>query len=564
MSLISAINQSVSGLNVAQLGLQVVGNNIANANTPGYIRQELVQAPGHANRVGDLLVGSGVRALGITQQIDHALAERLRDATSALAANGQLGSAQSQLETIVNELGDSDLSSQLSSFNASLHDLANQPGDYALKQQVVLEGQTLADHVRRLNQGVSQLADAADATFESDIEQVNVLTSSIASLNRKIVDIEGGRTLGSDATGLRDEREMALNELAGFLNIDTREQATGAVAVFVGGDFLVTDGISRDVYSTNINRDPTSATEIRIVETNAPLQITGGKLGGISESRDGIYGKFLTQLDSIAAGIAESFNRIHSQGKGTVGYSELTSLVAARSDVPLDQAGLDFPPENGSFELQLFGENNNLLSSHSIDIDLFSTGSGTTLNDVANQITAIDGLQGSITADGRLSIQSTTPGVSFGFGTDTSGFLAAGGINTFFTGNDSATLNINDQLLDSPELLAISASGIGTDADHLTDLVDLFEKPLAALGNVSIRDRYQRLVTTITQDASIQQSVTDGLRTYHSTLEGDYLSVTSVNIDEEAIKMVYLQRAFQASSRVISTASEMLELLVAL
>ncbi|QDV11863.1 Flagellar hook-associated protein 1 [Rosistilla oblonga] len=564
MSLISAINKSVSGLNVAQLGLQVVGNNIANANTPGYIRQELVQAPGLANRQGDLLIGSGVRPVGIRQTLDNALAERLRDATSALAANDTLGSAQTQLEALVNELGDADLSTQLSSFNSSLHDLANQPGDYALKQQVILEGQTLADHVRRLNDGASQLADAADASYSADIEQVNILTSKIASLNRKIVDIEGGRTLGSDATGLRDEREMALNELSGYLDIDSQEQASGAVAVFVGGDFLVTDGISRDVYSTNVSKDPTSASEIRIVETNAPLQINGGKLGGISEAREGIYGKFISDLDSIAAGIAESFNRIHSQGKGTAGFTDLTSVVGVTPDVSLDQAGLDFTPENGSFELQLFGETNEPLSSHRIDIDLFSNGNGTTLADVAAQISAIDGVQGSITPDGHLTISATTPGVKFGFGNDTSGFLAAAGINTFFTGNDAASLNISEKLLESPEYLAISAEGIGTDADHLTDLVDLFEKPLPELGNISVRDRYQRLVTTITQGAAIQQSVTDGLRTYHSALEGDYLSVTSVNIDEEAVKMVYLQRAFQASSRVISTATEMLELLVSL
>ena len=90
----------------------------------------------------------------------------------------------------------------------------------------------------------------------------------------------------------------------------------------------------------------------------------------------------------------------------------------------------------------------------------------------------------------------------------------------------------------------------------------MLERPLEHLGGISVRDRYQQLVTTITQGVAVQQSVTDGLRTYHATLESDYLSITSVNIDEEAIRMVYLQRAFQASSRVISTAAEMLEVLV--
>ena len=149
MSLVSAINKAVSGLNVSQIGLQTVGNNIANANTPGYIRQELVQVAGEAIQVGGLLHGTGARPIGIVQQIDKALAERLRNATSELSANNGLADAHSKLESLISELGDFDLSSQLSSFNASVHDLSNQPGDFALKQLVVLQGQNLADHVHR-------------------------------------------------------------------------------------------------------------------------------------------------------------------------------------------------------------------------------------------------------------------------------------------------------------------------------------------------------------------------------------------------------------------------------
>jgi flagellar hook-associated protein 1 FlgK len=60
----------------------------------------------------------------------------------------------------------------------------------------------------------------------------------------------------------------------------------------------------------------------------------------------------------------------------------------------------------------------------------------------------------------------------------------------------------------------------------------------------------------------LQQSATEGLRSFHATLEGKHLAITGVNIDEEAIDMITYQRAFQASSRVIAAASEMLELLV--
>ncbi len=70
MSLFGAIQLSSNALRVGQLGLQVVGNNISNANTPGYIRQELVQAPAAGYRLGDSIVGQGVVSVGVKQQID--------------------------------------------------------------------------------------------------------------------------------------------------------------------------------------------------------------------------------------------------------------------------------------------------------------------------------------------------------------------------------------------------------------------------------------------------------------------------------------------------------------
>lgn len=84
MSLIGTIQQSAGALQAAQIGLQVVGNNIANANTSGYIRQELEQASASAVRDGGLIKGLGVRTTGIVQTIDKALVERMYQAKSAL------------------------------------------------------------------------------------------------------------------------------------------------------------------------------------------------------------------------------------------------------------------------------------------------------------------------------------------------------------------------------------------------------------------------------------------------------------------------------------------------
>jgi flagellar hook-associated protein 1 FlgK len=85
VSLFGAVQSSSNALRVNQIGLQVVGNNIANANTPGYIRQELVQTAAQGYRSGDVIVGQGVLAIGVQQKVDNLVLDRLRSATSEVS-----------------------------------------------------------------------------------------------------------------------------------------------------------------------------------------------------------------------------------------------------------------------------------------------------------------------------------------------------------------------------------------------------------------------------------------------------------------------------------------------
>ncbi|MFN7290712.1 MAG: flagellar basal body protein, partial [Pirellula sp.] len=128
MSLFSAIQGSANALRVHQLGLQVVGNNIANVNTPGYIRQELVLNPALGYRAGSLIIGQGVEAVGVQQKLDNFTLDRLRNTRSQLSYQEQVQATNSSVETIFNELSENDLSSRLSSLANAFQDVANQPG----------------------------------------------------------------------------------------------------------------------------------------------------------------------------------------------------------------------------------------------------------------------------------------------------------------------------------------------------------------------------------------------------------------------------------------------------
>lgn len=562
MSLFGTIQQSAGALHAAQVGLQVVGNNIANANTPGYIRQQLEQSSSIATREGNLIKGHGVRPTGIVQVVDKALLERMINANTALSGAETSQKAYKQLEELSNDLDNAGLSQQLSLFNNSLHELSTQPNDLSLRELVVLQGETLAINLQRSRNDAVDRRELWNGELENMTTDINRLIKRIAKLNLDIATIEGGGIIHSDATGLRDQRYRDLEDLATYMNINIQEQESGSIAVFVGGDYLVSDGDFREVYTAYDTED--GGAEIRIIETDSPLQATEGKITATMHARDEIFSTFIDSVDEVATALIRSVNQVHSQGQGRSGYSELLSSIKSDTGVPLTEAGLAFEPSNGSFDMTVVDEDGLPISNHRISVRMLGQVTDSTVASIVADIDAIDGISASVIGDGRVEILSESPTSSFTFGEDTSGFLAAAGINTFFTGSSAVDIDVNQQLKRDPDFLAISAGGIGEDTDTLTELIDLVDAPLDYLDGRSLRESYEDNIAGLGQQISLQDSAAEGLRSFYDTLKGEHLAISGVNIDEEAILMITYQRAFQASSRVIQTASEMLELLVTL
>ena len=562
MSLLGTIQQSSGALQAAQIGLQVVGNNIANANTPGYIRQQLEQSSAAAVRIGGLIKGHGVRPTGIVQVVDKALAERMFHAKTSLSGSESLQKAYTQLEEITTDLNNTGLSHQFSLFNNSLHELSAQPGDSSLREFVILQGETLASNIQRTREDVLARRELWNGELEDMASQINRLTERIAGLNLEIASIEGGGLIRSDATGLRDQRYRDLQELAEFVDINVQEQESGTVSVFVGGDYLISNGIHREVYSAyNHSRE---GNEIRVVETDSPLQAKEGILAATMTARDQVFGDFVTRIDSMAASLIRSVNEVHSQGQGRQGYEQIVTSIKSDTGVPLVNAGLPWDPRNGSFDMNVVDEQGQLISSHRINVQRLGQVTDSTVRSIVADIDSIAGIQASVTSDGKIEIVSESPTARFTFGEDTSGFLAAAGINTFFSGRSGFDIEVNELLVQDSDYLAISRGGIGEDTASLAALIDLVDQPVDHLDGRSVREAYEDSVAGLGQKIALQENATEGLRNFYATLESQHLAITGVNIDEESIRMIAYQRAFQASSRVIATASEMLELLVSL
>jgi len=567
MSLFGSIRLASNALRADQIAMQVIGQNIANANTPGYIREEVELSPAPTQRVGGLLMGLGVQVDAVVQKIDLFLEERLRGAVSDKSSAETRESTYIQLEQLIGELGDTDISTAMTSFFNSVSEILNQPEDISVRNLAVLNGTTLAQEIRRLTQRVGEVRADVNERVKQTADDINRLIEEVRSLNVKIAATEGGDVSKSDAVGLRDQRLVALEDLAKLIDIHVREQPNGAVTVYIGGDYLVAEGVSRPVEVVlEANRGLTAA-YVHLAETDLRLDPSGGELHGLLVARDDVLGGFLDQLDNFAGTLAYEFNKIYSSGQGLSGYTELTSQAYVTDpDRPLDDAGLKFTPTNGSFQVLVYDKDAKV--THTTDVLVSLNGvdpdAETTLNDLVEQLNQIDGISAEVTVDGRLTLRTTSAVDEFSFANDTSGVLAALGVNTFFTGSTGHDLDIDPAVKEDPGKFAASQGGIGQDTKNAVEMAAFPDRPIESRNGASITVLYDRMVGQATQGSTVTHAAAEGTRVFEQTLRGQKLAISGVSIDEEAIRMIAFQKAFQAAARYISVLNELFQMLVEL
>jgi flagellar hook-associated protein 1 FlgK len=295
------------------------------------------------------------------------------------------------------------------------------------------------------------------------------------------------------------------------------------------------------------------------------LDIAGGEVGGLVKSRDDVLGGFLDSLDDLSGSLIGEFNRLYASGQGLTGYDSLTSEWGVdEPTAALDAAGLPFTATNGSFELHVYSKGNGQTETTDIPVDLNGLDTDATLVSLAAAIDAVDGVTASINDDNQLVLGTESDQVSFAFGNDTSGILAALGMNTFFSGNDARTIGVNSYVAADAQKFAASRGGIAEDEKMAIDLVEFLKQPLESQDGLTILGAYDRMTGTIAQNSSVAQAMASGARVFEDQLKGQSLAVSGVSIDEEVLKMLRYQRSFQASAKYIATLDELLAMLVAL
>jgi flagellar hook-associated protein 1 FlgK len=509
-----------------------------------------------------------VALTGIQQQIDQALESRLRSATSDAQAAQTSQQWLGQIETSLNALSGNDIGSQMTSFFNSWSTLANKPQDAGLRQTVLQSGDTLAKTIQNVRSQLTGLQTNAGDQAKALAAQADSLSRQIADFNSQIVVAEGGGT--GPANGLRDQRGAALSQLSQLMNVTSVEQPNGTLNVYVGSEPLVLGTQSRGVAVQAQASNGGTTGGLPMFTTvfksgGGTMNVTGGQLGALVGAQQQINGA-IDKVDTLAKNLIFEVNRIHASGQGLQGISSVTaSNTVTDSTVALTDphSGLRFTPNNGSFVVHVKQKSTGLETSTLVQINLTGSPGDTTLDTLKASLAGINGVNASSTG-GKLTLSAANPDTELSFSQDSSGVLAALGINNFLSGSNARDISVSKTLTDQPGLIAAAKNGAPADNQTALAIADLANRSLTSLKGVSLSDWYQSLVNGVASSTSAAKTNAEAAQGVSDTLKAQRDALSGVSIDEEAINLIKQQRAYQGAARLISTVDEMMKTLMAI
>lgn len=311
----SLLNIGMSGLNAAQGSLSVLSNNIANANTSGYSRQQTTQNAGASNPYGGVFIGTGTTLADVRRVYNEFLDQAYQNST---ALNNDAKAYSSQASAIDKTLSDktTGMSSVLSAFFAAVQTSAANPSDVSARQVLLTSAQTLSNRFNSISSQLNQQKESINGQLSTMSDQVNQLTSSIASLNKQISQVQGsGNNAPANLLDARNEAVRSLNELVGV----TTSEKNGVLNVSTGsGQSLVLGDQSNTISAVPSKNDPSQYT----IQLNAGGGTTidlgnvlsGGSIGGLLRYRSDVLMPAINDLGRIALATADTVNSQLGQG----------------------------------------------------------------------------------------------------------------------------------------------------------------------------------------------------------------------------------------------------------
>ncbi|MCL4713117.1 MAG: flagellar hook-associated protein FlgK [Pseudorhodoplanes sp.] len=618
MSLSQALSTSVAGLRTTQAGLALVAANVANAETPGYVRKTLVQATSSAGANG-----VSVRVAAIAREFDQYLQRQMRVESSGGAYADLRAQFYSRLQQVYGVPGaTSALETAFNNMTAAAQALSTSPESVPARSALLSAAQVLAQQLNSMTADIQALRSDAENGLNDAVSRANNAMAQIAAINRQLATSNGN---DAAAATLLDQRDAYIDQLSQLMDIKVvltdHNQAniftnSGIQLVGTQASMLAFDPQGTMTASAQWSADPdarTVGTLMLVSPTGGSMDlvankaIRSGEIAAYLEMRDQVLVQAQQQLDSFAAAMAQTLSDRTYEGEvatdgaqqgfdidaagllagnsinltwtdTTTGQQRQVTIVRVDDPdaLPLsnnvtakagDQViGVDFSGGLASVVAQLNSHFNGKVN--------FSNPFGTTLrilDDGAANNSSVDAVSAVKTMTGFDGGSGELPFFTDAFNPYTGAITGNGAQVTGLAGR----IVVNPALINDPSKLVIyqsgTPSGDGLRPDFLLNRLTSASQPFSAdtgIGTaaspfVGSLSSFLRIVISVQGEAAANaQSLAEGQAVVVSALKERVAEGTGVNIDAELSNLLNLQTAYGANARVLSTVKEMLDMLM--
>jgi flagellar hook-associated protein 1 FlgK len=581
------------GIQAQQLALNITGHNIANANTPGFSRQVGIMVTSYPDNVPSLnrpamhgLIGTGVIMNDIVRVRNEFYDRQFWDQNIDLGRWEERRNQLSKLELVLNEGSEAGLSSVYDMFWQSWQELVKKAENETYRTVVRDRGIALADTLNEIYAQLKGYRQELNQTLIIKKDEINNIARQLGELNGQIQDLE---ITGSQANDLRDKRDLLLDQLSKIVNIRVQEGSRGLTRVSIG-DYDLVDGLTVNQLTVKARAQAERGVIIHDLYwagTGEKLtiddrgDIRGGELRSIIEIRDGDTTEnsgipyYIRQLDMMTYQTIRRINEYHRAGyglnknqvlpvKGGEGVNWEVEFGAGT--VTAGRYKIEITDSAGNFKVSRYNDNP---APNAITGTWEVVGTGGPLG------------TGTDFTDGGLQLKSTIGPTGFKSG-DTWEFSVVidqdesgnpldprlGGPNFFNEINLddlNSVITLNSLLTGDEGLKRIAASlieGKEGNGDNALRIAQLKHDLVMGDQEASFNDFIRSVAGKLGVDTQEAIRVTENQALLVQQIDNLRQGVSSVSLDEEMTNMVKFQHAYNASSRLITTIDEMIDVIV--
>lgn len=562
-----------SGLQSSQNALNVVANNLSNVDTKGYVRQQVIFSDKHYLKLKNVTTSTNMQQSGIGVSIGDVVhardifldkAYRLENGRQSFYSNTY--EVVTQVEDLLQELDGEELKNALKDLRTGFQQLAEAPADSVNQNLVIQQSQILLGRFSALYSDLQSYQYNLNNQVKEKINNINDIGDQIYQLNLYIQKVESAGI--ETAMTARDQRDVLLDELSGYVNITYSEDATGFVNVQLEGtDFVADYGCNH----LDLQKDKTTGfytpywSNLSDPDKDKYTYLYKNLLDISTESN--------TDVGSLKALLYQRGN-----GFGTYADLENDKAYAKIEDCTL----METEAEVDRLFHYIATSINNLLAPNISAGDALNLGTGTLTATDANGNTYVIDANTRILDTANCSVgadKALPPAELFTRrGADRYTEVTGADGNTYYIYNEEDTTDtakcycitgceINSELLREESKLPMMRQDGAVNyalADQLQDLWDASTMTIDPTDNspCTFEEFYDKMINKLGTDGNVYYSSSQTLDTTVSSLDNQRQQVSGVSSDEELTHMVKYQAAYNAASRYITVISQMTELIV--